>query len=620
MLSAKRRISASIGKLSLRARISGLAVAALLMGLGIFSWLGVQSVTDSTNRTLDERLTIARIVASHLDETLSYIRLEVQNSATFKNPMPGKQEFTSVAGSLQDGFIKSRIRTMNVFLVGNDGRILQVVPDDPQMIGIDMFAYSAVKDGFAAGLPTVSGLVSTPVVKAPAVLVSAPIFNNEGKPVGVLTCSIDVEQSSIGSFSEAITIGKTGYTEIVDGNGIVLARTKPGSPLRVFEMSDHPDRFAQLIVQGQATVGTCHRCHEGGGAIEKRADVLAFAPLSTVSWGVAIRQAEEEALFPAQQLKTQFVILGIILLACTLLLVWATIQGIVKPIRMLTSAAKNMATGNFGVAIPRQREDEIGQLSTAFEAMRQEITKSKNELMSRYKAAKEKEELRGQLLSSVITAQEEERKRIARELHDEYGQTMTGLIMSIESLEDMVTPTQPQLKERLAHTKALLVRTLADIRKLTLDLRPSSLDDLGLVAAIRTYIQRYPEASGIHVEFKTNGLNGRLDPVFETALFRIIQEATHNAVKHAHAANINISLTAGDGNIVATVQDDGKGFNVEQLYKSGIGRHSSGILGIQERTDLLGGTFSIRSLPGKGTSLRVEIPIVNPPSDSKEVQ
>ncbi|MBI4334098.1 MAG: HAMP domain-containing protein [Chloroflexi bacterium] len=603
-----------IGKLSLRGRISGLALVALLMGLGIFSWLGVQSVNDSVKRTLDERLTIARIVANYLDETLMYVRVQVQNAAASPEGLPDEKEFEALSASLRDTLTRSRVRVTGIFLIGPDGKVLRATPYEPGMIGIDMFYYPEVRDALVKGAPTISGLVSGPGMKAPAVLVSSPVLDVGGKSLGVLSASIDVEQSSISAFSQTIRVGRTGYVEIVDGNGIVLARTKPGSPPKVFEMSDHPDRFATLIRQGEATVGTCHRCHEGTGEIEKQQDVLAFAPLSVASWGVAIRQAEEEALSPTEQLKMQFLVLGVILLACTLLLVWATIQGIVKPIRMLTSAARKLADGDFAAALPLERNDEIGQLSTAFDSMRREVARARDELVSRYKAAKHKEELRGQLLSSVISAQEEERKRIARELHDEFGQTLTGLIMSIESLEDLTTPEQTQLKERLAKTKALLGRTLADIRKLTLDLRPSSLDDLGLLAALRAYIQDYPEKAGIKVQFKTSGITGRLDPAVETALFRIVQEATHNAVKHARAGNLEIELAARDGKVLATVEDDGKGFDVDALYQAGIGAHSSGILGIQERTALLGGTFSIKSQPGEGTRLRVEIPMT-PPKD-----
>jgi signal transduction histidine kinase len=234
-----------------------------------------------------------------------------------------------------------------------------------------------------------------------------------------------------------------------------------------------------------------------------------------------------------------------------------------------------------------------------------------------YEEAKQKEKLRGQLLSSVISAQEEERKRIARELHDELGQTLTGLIMGVESLENITSPQQSPLKEKLRNAKALVARTLEDMRRLTLDLRPSALDDLGLIAAIRAYAQTHLTAMGVQVEFESKGLRGRLAPAVETTLFRITQEAIRNIAKHAEAHHVGIKLAAEDGRIMTIVEDDGKGFDVDHVLKSRVGAQSLGLIGIKERATLLGGTFTIKSQVGKGTHLKVEIPLGSSSRESK---
>lgn len=760
---------ASLANLTLQKRISLLVIAGLVVGLGLFSWLGVQSLRDSTERILDERLTIARVMASHLDHTLEYILAQLQD-VNFNGELPTREKFSPVADSLRETLTKSGIATRNIILINGEGKVLQAEPGTSGIIGTDMSGYPEVKQSLETGLPTISGLVSSPLVEVPVIFMSVPIVNGEGEIIGVLTSLIDVEQSTNDAFKSAITVGNTGYTEIIDGNGIVLARTEPGSPPELFERSDHPGKFTELINQRKATVGTCHRCHETGE--EKRRDVLAFAPLSTTSWGVVIRQSEEEALAPTRQLEQRLLLLGIVVLVSIFLLVWVMMQGIVKPVRMLTAAAKKVAAGDFKAAIPVRRQDEIGQLSTAFYTMTQELAKSRDELVLRneelaalnsiavtvgqslnledvlgnamhgvleitkttagwvflrdsdgnkletmssigfsgafkcqksgsstancachqvlrygqtlmvndvsqcpvlgedvvmkediscfvsvplkskdrtlgimniacssercftendfkilgsighhvglaiensilYEEAKQKEKLRGQLLSSVINAQEEERKRVARELHDEYGQTLTGLIMSIESLENMTSPKQGQLKEKLKNAKSLISRALKDMRRLTLDLRPSTLDDLGLVATVRSYAQTHLEAAGIQVDFESKGLKRRLAPAIETALFRIIQEAIHNITKYAEAHNVRIQLEAKAGKITAVVSDDGKGFDVEAVFRSKIGAQSLGLLGIQERAMLLGGTFSIKSQIGQGTRLVVEIPIAS---------
>ena len=158
------------------------------------------------------------------------------------------------------------------------------------------------------------------------------------------------------------------------------------------------------------------------------------------------------------------------------------------------------------------------------------------------------------------------------------------------------------------------------MRRLALDLRPYALDQLGLIAAIRAYAQRHLESAGIHVDFESKGLRQRLAPEVETVLFRIIQEAIHNIVKHAEARNVRIQLEVKGGKITAIIHDDGKGFDVDTIFRSKTGAQSLGLLGIQERATLLGGTFSIESSFGQGTRLIVEIPIASSLGESSQVK
>ncbi|MFH0942254.1 MAG: GAF domain-containing protein [Chloroflexota bacterium] len=762
--------------LSLQKRIGLLVAAALLVGLGLFSWLGLQSLKENTQRTLDQRLAIARIMANNLDGTLTHVISQMENTASIYRELPTEAEFNQVTSSLRRIFASSQVSVPNIIMADSNGRVLAVEPDDYQIINTDMSSYPEVRHTLKAGVTTISNLINNPLMGSRVVLATTPIFNENGDVIGLLVSSIDIERSNLDVFDYGIQVGSTGYTEIVDGNGLVIARTEPGSPLKASEMSDHPGRFAALIKEGKAAVSTCHRCHETTQSeIQRRRDVLAFAPLSFAPWGVAIRQSEEEALAPTQQLERQLILLGSIVLVGTLLLAWAIIRSIVRPIKVLTSAAMKVAAGDFKAAKPTTRRDEIGQLSNAFYEMTRDLAYSRDELVARneelsalnsiavsvseslnltdvlekafhkvlevtrattgcvflgdnednqlklmfctgtadifkcresvlntarcachqvwqqrqtlmvnhasqcprlsketmrddisgfvcvplktknrtlgimnvacsgdnyftehdfrlldsigyhiglaiensilYEEAKQKEQLRGQLLASAITAQEDERKRISRELHDEFGQTLTGLIMSIESMADMVTPEQTKLKGKLGNAKSLVTRALEDIRRLTLDLRPSALDDLGLVTAIRTYAQTHLENRGIKVKFESKGFGERLSPVVETSVFRIVQEAINNIIKHAGANNVRIQLTSSEGKVTAGVEDDGKGFDVAAVLRSHTGTDSLGLVGIQERTMLLGGTFTIKSWPGKSTYLRVEIPTTTAPRE-----
>ncbi len=367
--------------MTLQKKIGIIVLAGLALGLTVFSWVGIQSVQKSVERTLDERLTIAQVLASHLDGTLSSILNHMQN-INFNHRLPAHDDFVSAAIGLRRTLAESSILVRSVILVNPEGKILDTQPDSPAAIGRTI-SYSALAQTVQKGLPAISSLEFNPVNETPVVFASAPLTDAGGKILGAIIASIDVAQSQNDAFSPQVTTGKTGYVEIIDGNGVILARSSQASPLGILEKSDHPVRFAELISQRQATVGTCHRCHETSAQIERQADILAFAPLYTASWGVAIRQSEDEALAPTRQLEQRFLLLGLIIVVSLFLLVWLMMREIVNPIRVLTSAAKRIASGDFKTTIAVRRRDEIGQLGTAFQTMTRELAKSRNELVSR---------------------------------------------------------------------------------------------------------------------------------------------------------------------------------------------------------------------------------------------
>lgn len=226
-----------------------------------------------------------------------------------------------------------------------------------------------------------------------------------------------------------------------------------------------------------------------------------------------------------------------------------------------------------------------------------------------YETLEKKEALRGELLEKVITAQEDERKRIARELHDELAQTLTALSMSMEAADAVIPPEMSQVKAQLERTKALADSTLQQTRKLILDLRPTMLDDLGLVPAIRWYAESRLEARGVQLDLRVTGPKRRLKPEVETALFRIVQEAINNIAKHAAASRATIQLGFEDGHVIGVIEDNGQGFDLDEALHSEDKTRRLGILGMRERATLFGGTLSLHSRPGQGTRVIVDFPV-----------
>ncbi len=217
-----------------------------------------------------------------------------------------------------------------------------------------------------------------------------------------------------------------------------------------------------------------------------------------------------------------------------------------------------------------------------------------------------REALRGQLLERALTAQEEERRRIARELHDEAGQALTSLMVGLRLLEQEAASPEAIL-HRTSVLKQMTNDVLENLHRLAMDLRPASLDHVGLAAALRQYIDLYRHQTGLDVQLEVVGLERqRLPSEVETTLYRIIQEALTNVARHAQARHVGVLLEVGAERIVAIVEDDGVGFDPEISQRNG----RLGLFGMRERAEIIGGVFTIESAPGRGTTVFVEVPHV----------
>jgi signal transduction histidine kinase len=193
----------------------------------------------------------------------------------------------------------------------------------------------------------------------------------------------------------------------------------------------------------------------------------------------------------------------------------------------------------------------------------------------------------------AVEAQEIERKRLARELHDETGQALTSILLGLRSLEEAV-----------GNLRELVVQTLRDVRRLAVELRPRALDDFGLAAALERLARTFAEQTGTTVEFESRLAEERLPSDVETVLYRIVQEALTNIVKHAHADHVSIVLQRKDVAVTAVIEDDGRGFPADKQRDGGLG-----LIGMKERVQLVNGRFEVESSEGVGTTLVVEVPV-----------
>ena len=262
---------------------------------------------------------------------------------------------------------------------------------------------------------------------------------------------------------------------------------------------------------------------------------------------------------------------------------------------------------------------ERDQLEARIKERTAELSATNRALQAEIRQRQRAEEAHLQVLRRLSEAQETERGRISRELHDRLGQDLTALKLGLQILRKH-GPFAGAIQDTVGNLDKLADGLMRDIHRLAWELRPSALDDLGLEMALQRYTTEWSEASGIRVDFHSDGLNAnRLPLEFETALYRVTQEALTNVLRHAKARRISVLLERRHGFASLIIEDDGQGFDLRAVLDAPATRGRLGLLGMQERVNLVGGTLDIESSPGQGATIFVRLPLVRQtrPGESK---
>jgi signal transduction histidine kinase len=269
----------------------------------------------------------------------------------------------------------------------------------------------------------------------------------------------------------------------------------------------------------------------------------------------------------------------------------------------LMEGTRRVISGDFSARIRLQGRDEFRELGDAFNGMTESLEAAQAENARLHEAAIKAREERIALLSDGLKrateAQENERKRVARELHDEVGQALTGLQLGLGRLARATR--SPRVRESAEALNELTVDTIKQVRNLALDLRPGLLEEIGLAATLRQYTRTLSGRIAIPIELAISNFNRRLSPELEITVFRVVQESLTNIARYAHATRAVVELGVEDGVLFVRVLDDGQGFDVEATRADY--HHSLGISGMEERCRFSGGSFDIQSAPGQGTTV-----------------
>lgn len=373
------------------------------------------------------------------------------------------------------------------------------------------------------------------------------------------------------------------YLFVNDSQGVILANTfEGGFPLELVAINNVSGVDTHKIVTLETEAGFVWD--------------VAVPIFSGKAGMVRVGISDDSVRETMSDLTTQLLItmLGVltISLVASSFLTWI----LTRPILDLVDATQAVAQGDFSSRVQRWANDEIGDLALAFNQMTDEL-----ELLDEIR--REREQLRRKLLEGVIHAQEEERRRIARELHDSTSQSLTSLKVYLSALENSCEclVSSPQYH----NITKVLDQTLDEVHNLALQLRPAVLDDLGLSAALERYLEDWRNQHKITTDYTIHTGDQRLPAAVETAVYRIVQESLTNIIRHAEAQSVSVLVERRQNDVIAVVEDDGIGFDRSHIIPD----NCLGLLGIRERTEILGGILAIEAEPNKGTSLFIRIPI-----------
>lgn len=568
----------------LRRRLNTVLLQWFLLLVLITGTVWVISFPGIRKTLVDERLLLARTIAHSLDTTISSA---IQDLDRFAADLP--ETDADLAAQLHAFRLQSPFNQAT-YILDEHGRLVAADPAGTE----------AVPTTSLSSHEAVTALVRKLGSENHPVLAIVQPFKHQGQD-RYLVSEMDPAGAILSTFLNDLEPDPTMHIVVIDDNAAVVASHDPSQLFRTLPGADaYRDRIRAhrpLVIEGAPS-----DFPESGQAAE--ASLTVMTPLRFASWGVVIQQRNRNAFSGMTTISRGLLITALLLGLMGVLLARTLSRSVVAPIRHLSRQAEGMRAGDLSSAIAVSGDHEIAVLAQTLDDARAKLAATLAELQafnerleeqvaSRTRVIVQQDEQRKVLVRKMLSATEDERRRLARELHDEIAQLLTVVQLSLHNVKvDSPEMTQAQ---------ALLVKTQAEVHRIIHDLRPSLLDDLGLAAAMRSWAQDHLRGSGLQFSLEIEeGLPHR--PEIETVIFRIYQELVTNVLRHAEAEQVSIQLYERDGRIVLDVEDDGRGFDADAKTDR------AGVMGMRERAALVSGTISFDSEPGLGTHAVLEIP------------
>ncbi|MCB0177109.1 MAG: HAMP domain-containing protein [Anaerolineae bacterium] len=495
--------------------------------------------------------------------------------------------------AIQDLVIRERGRELlidftdrdgGIIVLDNQGTVKVTRPFRPDLINQDFSQEPYFRAVVESDSFTFSDIITEPTTGQNVVVISVPIVRpSTNEFVGAIAVRFYIDFQRLGQEVQKLKVGEQGVAYLVDRNGRLIYH-----PIDSLIGLDFSQREAVKQLQAGNREGAITSQAEDGASI-----VEGYAVVPLTGWGLVIGEPWSQAVSPALTSLTPVAIILIIGLIVVASMVSLGVQRVTDPIQNLVFQTRQVATGDYDAQVSLSRIKEIKELGTAFNEMVQQIGK--------YRAG-----IR-QYVADITNSQEEERKRIARDLHDDTVQTLIAIGQRIELIKGFAD-NPAEVRSRLSDLRTMVTTAITSVRQFSRDLRPLTLEDLGLAAAMQYLVNQLEQNDGIEVTLEIQGEVADIPNDMEIAIYRILQEALNNVRKHAHATKVSVLARFTPRQIRLSVRDNGRGFDVPDDITDFTSSGNFGLMGLQERAQLFGGSIKIKSYPNQGTIMEMTIP------------
>lgn len=552
----------------------------LILSVGV-TFLAYQQISQSLAESRDQEL--ASVSAERLSESIEAFVRGLRTLANQTQMQSGEPTVQRDLLKLAPDLVADFTNDGGIIILNEKGFVSVTDPFRPDLIGQDFSQEPYFKEASALRTSIFSDIIKEPGSGEDIIVIAVPIEKANGQFVGVIAGRFYLSFQRLGQEIQKLRVGEEGTAYLVDRQGRLIYH--PNSRLIGTDFSSR--EAVKQLQQGSRTGAVTSR--ENG----QPSTVEGYAVVQVPGWGLVIGEPWAQVVQPAQSALQPIVVVLIVGLITVAAFVSLGVQAVTDPIQNLVVQTRQVTAGDYDAQVMLSRIKEIRELGMAFNEMVGQIRK--------YRAGVR------QYVADITQSQEEERKRIARELHDDTVQSLIAIGQRIElikgTLDDPI-----ETRTRLNELRTMVTGAIASVRQFSRDLRPLALEDLGLVAAMQYLVNQLAQSEGVDVDFNVEGTAEGLPPDKEVAIYRILQETLNNVKKHAHATEVKVLAQFTNKQITLTVEDNGRGFIVPASITDFATSGSFGVMGLQERAQLFGGNIEVESQPDEGTIVRLVMP------------